>query len=253
MSTDAPVQPYPRAPIAEAIIEIRAVLPPATSLDDLRKVVAGLDEGDYPKVESRIAFEEQIDVGNGEVTTQARHRQLGFTFSSADQKQAFHARLDGFAFSRSAPYEQWDVFSREGMRLWDAYSGAVDPQVVTRIGVRYINDIRVPLPFGIEIKDYLRTYPEISPDLPQLIQGYFMQVRIPLVMYQATATVIGTVIGRDDDSSLILDIDCYNEGSIDLTEPRAREQIEERLTLLRRAKNAVFEACITPRTRELFT
>ena len=52
------------------------------------------------------------------------------------------------------------------------------PEAIERLAVRYINRIDVPSP-GIDLKQYFRTSPEISPDLPQELSGYFMQLTLP--------------------------------------------------------------------------
>jgi uncharacterized protein (TIGR04255 family) len=50
--------------------------------------------------------------------------------------------------------------------------------IITRLVVRYINKIDIPLPVG-DLKEYLRTFPEVSSDLPQGLSGYFLQLQIP--------------------------------------------------------------------------
>jgi uncharacterized protein (TIGR04255 family) len=118
-------------------------------------------------------------IGGEAVGTTASQAQVGYDFPSGDGKQIFQARLDGFAFSRLAPYDCWESFRDEGRRLWEIYRTVAQPEVVTRIGVRYINRLDLPLQ-NLDFKHYLRTVPEVSPDLPQGLSGYFMQLRIPL-------------------------------------------------------------------------
>jgi uncharacterized protein (TIGR04255 family) len=74
--------------------------------------------------------------------------------------------LDGFAMSRLAPYENWNAVRDEARRLWDIYRSIAKPSKLIRLAVRYINRIDMPLPLG-DFKDYLRTVPDVSPDLPQ--------------------------------------------------------------------------------------
>src|SRR5207253_4384748 len=101
---------------------------------------------------------------------------IGYTFTSSDGLQAFQSRLDGFTFSRLAPYNGWESFCSEARRLWNIYREVTQPQAVTRAAVRYINRLDLPLPIR-DLKDYLRTVPEVSPDLPQGLSGYFMQLQ----------------------------------------------------------------------------
>jgi uncharacterized protein (TIGR04255 family) len=52
------------------------------------------------------------------------------------------------------------------------------PKLINRLALRYVNRLDLPLPVG-DLKYYLRTVPEVSPDLPQGLSGYFMQLQIP--------------------------------------------------------------------------
>jgi uncharacterized protein (TIGR04255 family) len=170
-------------------------------------------------------------------------------YASEDQKQVYQTRLDGFAFSRLAPYESWERFSNEARRLWQAYRECLKPVAVTRLAVRYVNRLDIPGE-RIEIKDYLRTSPEIGQDLPQNLDSYFMQLQIPMDDIRCKL-VLNETIGQPsqvDHISLILDIDLFRTEDI----PEEEESIWELFEALRRRKNEVFEACITDRARELF-
>ena len=46
-----------------------------------------------------------------------RQEQNGYIFASSDERQIFQARLDGFSFSRLAPYDRWETFRDEARRL----------------------------------------------------------------------------------------------------------------------------------------
>jgi uncharacterized protein (TIGR04255 family) len=105
----------------------------------------------------------------------------------------------------------------------------------------------------IEIKDYLRTSPEISPALPQTLTGYFMQVQIPLPDYTAMVNINSTIVEppTPNTTSLILDIDTFRQVELSPSSESFDDELEEGLTELRRAKSFVFEGCITPATREM--
>src|SRR5262245_61532661 len=99
---------YTKAPITEAIIEIRVRQAPGIAIGDLSRCYAE-EEARYP-----VRKELKVGVGHFEVgprlSASAAAQQVGFVHTSQDQKYVFQARLDGFAVSRLAPYESWELF-----------------------------------------------------------------------------------------------------------------------------------------------
>lgn len=242
-------QHYPRAPIVEAIIEIRCGLPRETTLAEL---ALAADPADFPVVQKRVIVTGRLDVGPQGIASSTTGEQTGHVFRSHDDHHVLQSRLDGFAFAMVSPYSDWDSFTGLAERHWYRYRDVAKPLRAQRVGVRYINRIEVP-GAHVEVKDYLRTAVDVSPYLPQLMNSYFLQVGIPLPQFRAFATVTSTIMEAETVSGtgLILDIDTWQDVNIDLEETDAGAQIEERLKTLRNAKNYVFEASITDSTRRL--
>jgi uncharacterized protein (TIGR04255 family) len=182
------------------------------------------------------------------VSTSASTQHLGFVFASADSKQVFQVRIDGFAMSRLAPYDCWQSFRDEARRLWNTYRQVAKPSTIQRLGVRYVNRLDLPLPV-LEMKDYLRTVPEVSPELPRGLAGYFMQLNIPQDDIRSTLLLNETIIEPPDPSvvSIVLDIDIFRTADL----PPDDDALWSFFETLHLRKNQVFEACITDRTREL--
>src|SRR5437899_1973035 len=136
---------YPNAPIAEAILDIRVSLPGETPLDQLSQVNAETADA-FPTQREAIAVTGQFTVGPqvSSSTTQSRN---GYVFVSEDERSVFQARLDGFSFSRLAPYEDWSSFRAAAHRQWSAYRTELDPTTIDRVALRYVNRINLPLPF----------------------------------------------------------------------------------------------------------
>jgi uncharacterized protein (TIGR04255 family) len=239
---------YTKAPITEALIDLRVELPEGTGLAELLKIHDGL-AASYPTKKDRIVAEVQGQIGIQGAAASARSKRVGYLFASTDEKQVFQARLDGFTMSRLAPYESWEPFRDEARRLWDVYRAVAKPTRVTRLAVRYINRLDLPLPVD-ELKDYLRTFPEVSSDLPQDIAGYFMQLRIPQEDIRSLLLINQAIIdpAKQGVASVVLDIDVFRVDDL----PADENGVWDFFEVLRRRKNDVFEACITDPTRELF-
>lgn len=98
---------YSRAPITEAVLDIRAQLPPWQSVEALGAV--HVDERDrYPhRKEIRRVSGEFMSTAEGSLSASTHQSVIGYRFTSKDDRQLFQARLDGFAFNRLEPYERW--------------------------------------------------------------------------------------------------------------------------------------------------
>src|SRR5207249_4682207 len=76
------------------------------------------------------------------------------------------------------PYDSWEAFRAEARRLWKTYRDVARPAKIDRMAVRYVNRLDLPADLR-DFKDYLRTVPEVSGDLPQALAGFFLQLNIP--------------------------------------------------------------------------
>jgi uncharacterized protein (TIGR04255 family) len=240
-------QHYSKAPITEAIIDLRGILPSDITLSNLHGLTSYL-ECDYPYRENAVRVESQVTAG-ASVGASANQTQVGYVYSSDDGKQILNAGLMGFTFSRLAPYDRWETFRDEARRLWEIYCQMVRVEKLNRIAVRYINRIDIPLPFD-DFKIFLRTVPEVSPELPQGLSGYFMQLQIPQPDIAAMAVINQAMmppqIPNSNSISVILDIDIFQDQVMFST-----DTFWTSLELLHTKLDTVFEACITDQTREL--
>lgn len=238
-------QLYPNAPITEAVIDLRVELPTSVVIDDLAKMQDRAGAG-YFKAGTINQTIGHLQIGGGaNSNTQA----IGFRFQSTDSKQIYQARMNGFTLSRLQPYTQWGEFCAEARRLWDVYRIVANPAKIARVAVRYINRIDIPLPLH-DFGEYLRTVPQVSPDLPGALSGYFMQLVMPLEDIKGSAVINEMIVDPPNPHvvSVVLDIDIFRSDDI----PNREDELWALIDRLRGAKNWVFEASITDKARELF-
>jgi len=154
-------------------------------------------------------------------------------------------------FSHLAPYRSWKAFSNEARPLWERYVESVKPEAVTRVALRYINRIYIPLQ-NYELMDYFRLYPQIPEKIPQDITGFFMQFQMPQTDLtkngMAVINIAATPPREDGAQGVILDLDVFATCEL---QPSTTE-IFDLLEIIRIRKNELFEACITDRSRDLF-
>jgi uncharacterized protein (TIGR04255 family) len=240
---------YAKAPITEAIIDLRVQPRDGLSLDNLEHVAASLRQA-YPKHDKTYEVAGMMAVLPGvSASATAQQRQTGFKLTSVDGKQIWQSRFDGFTFSRLAPYDSWRPFRDEAHRLWQAYRQVASPLAISRLAVRYINRIDIPAQ-SVDLKQYFRTSPEVAPDLPQQLAGFFMQLRIPQDDLKSLLLVNQTIIppAQEGVVSVVLDIDLFRDIEI----PSEEDAIWRFFDELHDRKNQIFEACITDETRRLF-
>jgi uncharacterized protein (TIGR04255 family) len=239
---------YNNSPLTEAVIDIHVTLPEDVTVDLLARVRSG-DESTYPEMQKQYLGQVQVAIGD-EWTTTGTGAQTAYFFRTSDERQIVQARLDGFAFIRRAPYENWTSFRDEARRWWDKYRSVANPQAVTRVAVRYINRLELPLPFS-DFNEYLRVVPFIPDDLPQALNGFFFQVQMPQEDSPAILILNQTLAppASPETASIILDIDLFQQENI----PDNEDGLWNLFEWLRHRKNEVFEKSITDRMKGLIS
>jgi uncharacterized protein (TIGR04255 family) len=239
---------YSRAPIVEALIDVRVRLPQTAHIEKLRTVTASMTSK-YPKVKAQLQANVSVGIGNQPIFS-GTQTQTGWQFISEDEKEAFTARLDGFSYSCQAPYPGWQHFREEAAQLGATYINVTGALDVTRIAVRYINRVVIPLPIA-DYREYLLTAPEIAPGLSQELQHFVMQLQIPQDDIPDCMLVLneGSLPSTEPDvAPVLLDIDLFRILSV----PASSDEVWSTLEMLHERKNKIFEASITDKARALF-
>lgn len=240
---------YGRAPITEAIIEIR-VKPAAGVTGQSCKDVLDEVRSDFPDAMALMQLQAAILTGS-QVGAQATQTMGGSARASPAKHQIVTATPDRFAFSQLPPYDEWETFCPAARRLWDLYASRLKPDAITRVATRFVNRIELPLPVT-DLTRYFRTVPVISPRMPQTaLGGAFMQLQLPQNDLACLVILNVAILPASETTwPVILDIDIGDEAEIS---PVDDKRIWARLEELRWRKNDIFEACITDEVRELIS
>jgi uncharacterized protein (TIGR04255 family) len=241
--------PFPNPPIVEAMFDIRVTLPSESNLEVLLKF-HDLIKNTFPTKKDRHALSGgfQFKVGTIPEVKSFADKVDGFLFHSADGKKIVQARLDGFTFNRLKPYSNWEDFSGEAKFLWSKYIEIAKPRNVTRLALRYINRIELPLPFS-NFKEYILTIPEIGPNIPNELFSLFAKLTIPNEKINAMAIVTEAMENQERNIlPFVFDIDVFRNINLAPTDPR----IESIMNELREFKNQIFLNSITSKAKEFF-
>jgi len=226
-----------RAAIIEAVINVQVSPLPESAVESF-KIISGQVQADYPVQQVLSEMEFTGEVGSQGPKASAKQRSIGIQFRSVDAKQVFQVRLNGFSFHRLAPYGDWLSFRAEASRLWLLYRAAVGPTRTETYSIRYIN--KIPVPIGQRIERYLRVYPVIPEELPQVMSNYLMRLELQIeggiwIAHQALLPpeMPGT-------GFVLLDNELRYSG-LGLTD----QEVWDRIDSARHEKNRIFLGCIT--------
>lgn len=240
---------FPHAPITEAVLDIKVEAQSQLSRSMLEKYHEKIKER-FPEKQQRTAFKADIKfTPEGPTASIPSSEPDGYLFRSPAKNKIVQVRFDGFTFNKLKPYDNWDVFKAESQELWRLYYELTNPTKITRLALRYINRIEIPLPFN-KFQDYILTMPAVSPLLPQVLSGFFMRLAIPKPELEATAIINETIENITDNQRLplIFDIDVFRE--VNFTDNLS--EIWSIFDKLRAFKNDIFFNSITEKTAELF-
>ena len=240
-----------KAPIVEAVIDFRVKLPSDFKLEVFHPLRARMAE-DYPGFEEQQIIEQTIKQEPGqsaEFSTRVSgihgHRLL-----SKDGKNVVQLRRDGFTFSRLNPYTQWEEVFSEAWRVWSMYVETAKPLEVSRIAVRYINRLLLPLPFS-NPEEYLKAPPMAAEGWPSDMSAFLSRV----VMHDPESEILVNVIqalepqaSGQTNVTLLFDIDAYEDVSLPADDVTMRVRFAE----LREMKNRVFFKGLTEKAIDLF-
>jgi uncharacterized protein (TIGR04255 family) len=252
IDTSEKFEHLPRAPIIEAVLDIRAR---ANAVWEESFVSATLKAQvpDYPNVAPRSIIEAEIKVMAG-LPSFAQQRDLGWgglVFKSGDGLNIAQFKRDGFTFSRLKPYEDWDRLKAEALRLWRIHSALAKPLEIQRVGLRFINRIDMPInETGFE--DYIQPHPSPPRDLDLPFTGFLHVDSLAVPGHPYGINLVRTIQPPqpplNERYGLIIDTDVFTILPIEHQEDWFDKSLDE----MRWLKNKVFFGSITQKAIQNF-
>lgn len=240
-----------KAPVAEAALEMRTRADDAwleeTMTAELRRQLT-----DYPAQKPRKAFAGAFQFrSDGESTQSVKDLGwCGIVATDEDGKQIACFERDRFLFSRLEPYSCWDDFLAEAHRLWELHCHLAHPAELQRIGLRFINRMRISGE-RLQLEDYLTIAPKEPDGLPLPFLGFLHRdvLAVPGHDYgvMITRTIQPETAPNETSAVLIVDIDVFTTQPIRLEDAN----LERRLLEMRWLKNKAFFGSVTPKMKEL--
>ncbi len=252
INVEEPFPHLPRAPIVEAVIDVQARATISWEEATVRPFVERKLAG-YRFLDFQREFQHEFKLEPGKSADQVL-RDLGLKgvrFRSSDEKHIAQFNRDGLILSRLEPYENWAQLVAEGQRGWSVFRELALPAEINRIGLRFIN--RIKLPSGDLVFDkYIKPSPEhpVGLDLP--FYGFMHQDTLAVPETPYVVRVIRTIQPPaglpGSGAALILDIDVFTVPGFSPSE----DDLVNYLSEMRWLKNKAFFGSVTETALETF-
>lgn len=255
--TYSPVSTLANPPIIEAIIEFR-FKPAATSTLEQLSRFSKRYKAVYPKCAEVFEQMVQFNVQPGsDVQTDAAtsSRAIGFRLENFKGDRVIVSSIDRLVISIKSPYPEWPTLKDHALEIYNDYCGLLSAQLLTRVGMRFINHLDIEVVEGFDFDHYLRTMPSLPvfEGIPNSLVSFNTEVTIPFEKEKCYATVRQSFGGQDskkDSNSVVLifDSDVYCE----IDTPMTEEEIDNLLENMRDIKNRLFFGSLTDKAMEAY-
>ena len=241
------------APIAEAVVEVRVRLSRPVPLASFETFKLRLKD-QFPKAQNIqfVASHLHFD-GEDQVKNDVSSTLFGVRLDDAEGKWVVQAKSDGLAISRLPPYQSWDSLIAKLRGVWPVYAEVFEPEVILRLGARYINRVPLSASENVDLDTVLTAGPKIPPNFPQSLTQFVTRVVLPMQAEGIVLTVLQSLDPAASDgpfgpAHVVLDIDAACEQTLAPDSP----EMWERLAALREAKNMAFFGSLTEPTWRSF-
>ena len=243
----AALRPLSRPPIREAIVEVKCEPVELRRVDALRDLLAEAFPVVKPFRLASLALQLPEERRGGDADATGGGRATGWRCESADGAEVALIRRDGLSFGRLAGYPGWDAFTDRFLSVWGSFVEVAQPIEITRVAVRYVNDLRLPIGDQFHFERFLTTAPRPPAGLAPEIADFLTQMTLPggaeglrVAITQATDAASRTAT----ELPVTVDIDASWDRSVPVDD-RLPVRLTQVLGSLRDLKNRVFFGLVT--------
>lgn len=232
------------APVKEALIAFQFSAEWMRELSSVCVELAGADGRLSDLLETDLQI--KLDSAASPQLEPLSSSRIGKRIDFDELKQVLQVQRDSFTFSQLEPYSNWENMLAQAYSSWKTISSALTGVEISRMTVRYINAIDLPIP-DLNFEDYLNASPSVPEGLPQGLSQFLIKTVSPVeddivIVTQSLTEVV------DNKARVVLDIDTSCLKKTELTE----ESFIKTLSRLRDRKNKVFFSYLTEKTLEMY-
>jgi uncharacterized protein (TIGR04255 family) len=228
-----------RPPITEALVDLRAsVSQPQEVFEEFARELA--DE--FPTREEKRGMKAELRVENGKLIPPVAE-DLGFQglkVANRDGTLLVQVGPEGFTVNNLKSYVGGERLLLESLALWSRYQSRLKPTSVTRIALRYINQLELPFREGDEFDRFLTAAPELPDGSPQQVSSFLGRTVVQDRETSATAVVTQRLDAIPGEGGvrprILIDVDVFRIGDFSTSADELRGVLER----LRVLKNNIF-------------
>jgi uncharacterized protein (TIGR04255 family) len=141
-------------------------------------------------------------------------------------------------------YQGWISLRELSRDAWLEFLTVAGGVIVSRLAVRYINAISIPL--GADYDEYLTTGPRVPKSVPSIVTSFMQRVVVPFEDEKAHAIVTQTL--ETPAPAAVLDIDIFADCALE----GAAGEVWSRLDRLRGIADRIFFSSLTAKVLESY-
>jgi uncharacterized protein (TIGR04255 family) len=238
---------YETPPLIEALCEFQ--FEPGQPWDwTIPGLIYDKVKSEFPKKEEQNIIEMAVRAEQSNITPSIKGGVARMRFLRENKSALIQVGPDLLVVNHLVPYPTWNEFKKLIKDMLDIYQSIGAPKGIKRVSLRYIN--RLDVPFSqVEIEDYLVAVPRVPSSVPQVFATWLQRVEIPFPDSNGIMVLQSGSIRQENrtNPSFLLDLDFISINPKDISVDNAMRWVEKAHEEVEKA----FEACITPKMREL--
>jgi uncharacterized protein (TIGR04255 family) len=241
---------YPLAPIFEAVLRYEFDELAESDVIQMFMELHVSEKAGFEERAQTVNIEPQLSPGeNGAPEFRPTLTVVGHAARFSDRSREISISKNVMEFTRRGTYSSWGEFTDEALQWVALVVEYFKPKALNTVTTDFMN--RIPIPDRpIEMSDYVRISVDVPVGLSRTLNSSHSQIVVPLEGgLETTITVFTTT---DDENRLYPGIGLTTSTRMSLFIPALdSDGLRSGMAHLQRAKNDVFEACITDATRML--
>lgn len=248
----AAVKTYTNPPIVEAMVEVHFTSGAPWSEASLERASAAVATR-YPGArQRRNRLDIHAKVRGEDLSTEGAMIFHHALFASEDGRSLVGIGENRLTVHVLAPYPGWDRFFPKVTEALELYATAVRPDGVSLVGVRYIDQIGVPLTEDVALDDFFTCLPFRPLAMPSSLDAfhYLTQVHDVKDDFSAVLTIASVPTPADTPRPVVM----YDLNLVRMfpAMPASIADVGRHAAFLHDRQKAIFEDSITDKMRELF-
>lgn len=247
----------PKAPIVEGLIQFQVKQSQGTNVETTKHFADRLVDrykisGELRDLHAQLVVKQHAKDQPPAPPQPIPLTHRGYRLERQDPLFIVHATIGELLVSRLKPYSTWEDLQSEMELVWKIYCDVCNPEAVTRVGTRFINQLELPIE-NLDLDDYLTSPPPIPKKLPQTFEEFLTRIVIPhdeTGAHIALSLATGTPAAGGKTLPVMLDIDVF-KANLDLSV--GSDDIWVLLARMREIKNETFFASVTEKALKLFS